>query len=202
MVFRPVRFSPAFGRVLTVVVAAVGLAALGGFVATGDLDGLLRHGPLPLLLITLVWAMFWAPELRVEEHEVTVRNVLRTVHVPWNAIERIDTKFSLTLYTPQGKIDVWAAPAPSRYAVPTMTEHDARRVAESARAAGGSIRPGDALSTSSGAAAHVIRLHWEQLRDEGVLDAAPPHAVRVQWHYGTVAGIAVFAAASVAGLVL
>jgi hypothetical protein len=202
MVFRPVRFSPAFGRVLTVVVAAVGLAALGGFLATGDIDGLVRYGALPLLLIALVWAMFWAPELRVEEHEVTVRNVLRTHHIPWNAIQRIDTKFSLTLYTPEGKVDVWAAPAPSRYAVPTMTEHDTRRVAESARAAGGSIRPGDSLASSSGAAAHVIRLHWEQLRDEGVLDAAPPHAVRVQWHTATIALLALLTAASVAGLVL
>jgi hypothetical protein len=200
MVFRPARFSPAFGRVLTVVVGGVGLAALGGFLATGDLDGLLRYGALPLTLIVLVWAMFWAPELRVEEHEVTVKNVLRTVHIPWNAIQRIDTKFALTLYTPEGKIDVWAAPAPSRYAVPNLTEHDARRVSESARAAGGSIRPGDSLTSASGAAAHVLRLHWEQLRDDGELDAAPPHPVRVQWHYATAAVVAVLAAVSLVGL--
>src|SRR5215217_2659037 len=136
MVFRSTRFSPGFGRVLTVLVAAVGLAALAGFVLTGDLVGLLRYGALALLLIAVVWAMFWMPELRVEEHEVTVRNVLRTVHIPWNAIERIDTKFALTLYTAEGKVDVWAAPAPSRYAVRTMTESESRRVAESARAAG------------------------------------------------------------------
>jgi Bacterial PH domain len=201
MVFRPVRFKPAFGRVLTVVVTAVALAALAGFVVTGDSDGLLRYGALPLLLIAVVWAMFWAPELRIEEHEVTVRNVLRTFHIPWNAIQRIDTKFSLELYTPEGKIDVWAAPAPSRIAVPTMSKPDAR-VAESARAAGGSIRPGDSLASSSGAAAHVIRLHWEQLRDDGVLDAAPAHKVRVQWHIATIAVLAVLTAASVAGIVL
>ena len=202
MVFRPARFQPAFGRVLTVVVTAVALAALGGFVATGDIDGLMRYGALPLLLIATVWALFWAPELRIEEHAVTVRNVLRTHHVPWNAIERIDTKFALTLYTAEGKIDVWAAPAPSRHAATTMTQHDARRVAESARAAAGSIRPGDSLSSASGAAAHVIRLHWERLRDEGVLDAAPPHPVRVQWHYGTAAVLAVLAAVAVASLLL
>jgi hypothetical protein len=202
MVFRSARFQPAFGRVLTIVVAAVALAALGGFVVTGDFDGLRRFGTLPLLLFALVWALFWAPELRVEEHEVTVRNVLRTHHVPWNAIQRIDTKYSLTLYTHDGKIDVWAAPAPSRYAVPSMTEQDARRVAESARAAGGSIRPGDSLTSASGAAAHVIRLHWEQLRDDGVLDAAPPHAVRVQWHAVTASVLAVLTTVSVAGLVL
>jgi hypothetical protein len=83
-----------------------------------------------------------------------------------------------------------------------MTESDARRVAESARAAGGSIRPGDSLSSSSGAAAHVIRLRWEELRDEGLFDAAPPHAIRVQWHYGTATLLAVLTAASIAGLLL
>ncbi|MFC0682260.1 PH domain-containing protein [Lysobacter korlensis] len=202
MVFRPARFQPSFGRVLTVVVSAVAIAALGGFLLTGDVDGLLRYGALPLLLIAVVWALFWAPELRVEEHAVTVRNVLRTHFVPWNAIQRIDTRFSLTLYTADGKIDVWAAPAPSRYTVPSMTEHDARRVAESARAAGGSIRPGDSLTSASGAAAHVIRLHWELLRDEGALDAAPPHPVRVQWHYGTAALLAVLTAAAISGLLL
>jgi hypothetical protein len=202
MVFRPAQFKPAFGRVLTVVVSLVALTGLAGFVVSGDWSGLLRFGALPLLLIAGVWALFWAPELRVEEHAVTVRNVFRTFSVPWTAIERIDTKYALTLYTPGRKIDVWAAPAPSRYAVTGMSREDARRVAESARGAGASIRPGDALTSASGAAAHVLRLHWEQLRDEGVLDAAPPRAIRVDWHVGTVAVLAVLALASFAGLSL
>ena len=202
MVFRPAQFKPAFGRVLTVVVSLVALAGLAGFVVAGDWDGLVRFGALPPLLIVVVWALFWAPELRIEEHAVTVRNVLRTFSVPWSAIERIDTKYALTLYTPGRKIDVWAAPAPSRYAATAMSREDARRVAESARGAGASIRPGDALTSASGAAAHVLRLHWEQLRDEGVLDAAPPHALRTDWHVGTIALLAALALAGLAGLVL
>ena len=202
MVFRPAQFKPAFGRVLTVAVSVVALAALAGFLLSGDWTGLVRFGALPVLLIAVVWALFWAPELRVEEHAVTVRNVLRTFSVPWNAIERIDTKYALTLYTPGRKIDVWAAPAPSRYATTTMSREDARRVAESARAAGASIRPGDALTSASGAAAHVIRLQWEKLRDDGVLDAAPPHAIRVDWHVGTIAVLAALTLASLAGLLL
>lgn len=200
--FRPATFKPAFGRVLTVVVSIVALSALIGFVVSGDWSGLVRFGALPVLLIALVWALFWAPELRVEEHAVTVRNVLRTFSVPWTAIERIDTKYALTLSTPGRRIDVWAAPAPSRYAATSIPREDARRVAESARGAGASIRPGDALTSASGAAAHVIRLHWETLRDDGVLDAAPPHAVRIDWHVRTIAVLAVLALASLAGLLL
>jgi hypothetical protein len=202
MVFRPARFQPAFGRVLTLAVAAGAIAALIGFVVAGDWEGLARYGTLPLFLIALVWALFWAPELRVEEHAVTVRNVLRTHHVPWVTIQRIDTKYALTLFTPQRKIDVWAAPAPSRYAVASMTEQDTRRVAESARAAERSIRPGDSLSSASGAAAHVVRLHWEQLRDDGAFDAAPSHGIRSEWHVGTAALLGALAALCVAGLLL
>lgn len=200
--FRPAVFKPAFGRVLTVIVSLIAASALGGFVVSGDWGGLVRYGAPPLLVGVLVWALFWAPELRVEEHAVTVRNVFRTYWVPWSAIERIDTKYSLTLYTPGRKIDVWAAPAPGRYSARNVSEHDARRVAESARGAGSSIRPGDALSSASGAAAHVLRLHWEQLRDDGLFDAAPPHAVRAEWNRGTLAVLAVLAAASLAGPLL
>jgi hypothetical protein len=202
MVFRPASFKPAFGRVLTVIITVAAAAALGGFVVTGDWEGLARYGALSLFLTALVWALFWAPELRVEEHAVTVRNVLRTHHIPWSAIQRIDTKYALTLFTPERKIDVWAAPAPSRYAVAGMTEEDTRRVTDSARAAERSIRPGDSLSSASGAAAHVIRLHWEQLRDEGALDAAPPHALRSEWHVGTAVLLGALAALSLAGLLL
>lgn len=202
MVFRPARFRPAFGRVLTLVVTLVALSALGGFAASGDWGGLIRYGALPLLVIVLVWALFWVPELRIEEHAVTVKNVLRTHYVPWSAIERIDTKWALTLYTPGRKIDVWAAPAPSRYAVTGISEHDTRRVAESARAASGSIRPGDSLSSVSGAAAHVLRLHWERLRDDGMLDTTPAHPVRTDWNVGTAAVLALLTVASLAGLLL
>lgn len=202
MVFRPAQFKPAFGRVLTVVVSMVALAGLAGFVVAGDWSGLARFGALPLLLIALVWALFWAPELRVEAHAVTVRNVFRTFSVPWTAIERIDTKYALTLYTRGRKIDVWAAPAPSRFAVTGMSREDAGRVAESARGAGASIRPGDALTSASGAAAHVLRLHWETLRDDGALDAAPAHAIRIDWHVGTISVLAVLAVAGLAGLLL
>jgi Bacterial PH domain len=202
MVFRPTKFKPAFGRVLTVIITVAAAAALVGFVVTGDWDGLRRFGALPLFLIALVWALFWAPELRIEEHAVIVRNVLQTHHIPWSAIQRIDTKYALTLYTAERRIDVWAAPAPSRYSVANLTEEEARRVTESARAAAGSIRPGDALSSASGAAAHVIRLHWEQLRDDGAFDVGAPHTVRSEWHVVTAVVLGVLAALSLAGLLL
>jgi hypothetical protein len=204
VIFKPVSFRPAFGRVLTIVVAVITGVALAGFVVSGDLVGLLRYGWVPLFVFALTWALFWAPKLDVQEHEVTVRNVFRTVHLPWPAIQRIDTKYALTLDTSIGRVPVWAAPAPSRYSVMNVTSEDTKRVAESARAASGSIRPGDALNSASGVAAHSMRLRWQQLRDEGFLDSAviEPGSLRVQWHWGTAALLAVLLVGAVLGTVL
>jgi hypothetical protein len=167
MRFAPTSFRPAFGKVLSVVVVVIAVAGVVGFVATGDWGGLLHFGwGLGLLAVAAV-ALFWLPSLDVAEHEITVRNVFSTVHVPWPAIQRIDTKYALTLYTPLGKVTAWASPAPNRYAGQVSASADARLPGAGL---GGSIRPGDLLSTASGAAAYVIRSHWEQLRDDGHLD--------------------------------
>ena len=200
MRFAPTTFRPLFGRVLSVIVGAVGLVALGGFVVVGDWSGLVRYGWLPVLLVVAVFAMFWLPSVSVAEHAVTVRNVLSTVTVPWPAIQRIDTKFALTLYTSGGKVTAWASPAPNRYAGQVTMTKDARLAS---RESGGAIRPGDLLETASGAVAYVIRRHWEELRDDGLLDAgAEPGSVRRDIHWPIIAVLAALLLATVLGVVL
>ena len=132
----------------------IALGALIGFVVAGDLGGLLRSGWWLVLLAAVTWALYWMPVVDVLEHEVLVRNPLATWHVPWPAIERIDTKWALTLYTPRGIIEAWAAPSSGRFTVFTVGPEDTR-VTETARLAG-SIRPGDTLSSESGAARRAI----------------------------------------------
>ena len=199
MRFRPARFSPAFGRVLTIAMTIIALAALVGFGAAGDFAGLLRYGWWLVLLAALAWALYWRPAVDVQEHEVTVRSPLSTWHVPWPAIQRIDTKWALTLYTPRGRIEAWAAPASGRYTVFSLGPDDTR-VSESARLAG-SIRPGDSLSSESGAAANHIRRHWEELRDDGLLDGPiAPGTLRREYNPRTIALLAVLVIAGVIGL--
>lgn len=201
MRFQPASFRPAFGRVLTITIAVIALGALIGFVVAGDLAGLLRSGWWLVLLAVLTWALYWMPAVEVLEHEVVVRNPLSTWHVPWPAIERIDTKWALTLYTPRGRIEAWAAPASGRYTIFTLGPEDTR-VSETARLAG-SIRPGDSLSSESGAAANQIRRHWEELRDDGLLDTPlEPGALHRTLHTRTIALLSVLAALSLLGLVL
>lgn len=168
MRFQPASFRPAFGRVLTIVIAVIAVGALAGYLVAGDVLGLLRSGWWLLLMAAVVWALFWMPAVEVLEHAVIIRNPLSTWTVPWPAIQRIDTKWALTLFTERGRIEAWAAPASGRYTVFTLGPDDTK-VSESARVAG-AIRPGDTLSSESGAAANHIRRHWEQLRDDGLLD--------------------------------
>lgn len=201
MRFADTTFQPAFGRVLSIIVVAIAVAGLVGFIVAGDGERLVRYGwGLALLGATAV-ALFWLPSLSVAQHEVTVRNVFSTIHVPWPAIERVDTKYALTLYTPRGKVTAWASPAPNRYAAQVTASSETRLPGA---ALGGSIRPGDLLSTSSGAAAYVIRTHYENLRAEGHLDnpVIDEGAFRRDIHWPVVVVLGLLAVATVLGIVL
>lgn len=170
MRFQQTTFRPLFGRILSVVIAVLGVVAVASSFVAGDPVFALRSLAPIGLIVTLVFAAFWFPSVSVRDVEIEVRNVFSTHHVPWAAIRRIDTKWALALETDRGTVSAWASPAPGRYSILGMTRGDVKGTASSARAAGASIRPGDSLSTASGAIAHVIRTHWEELRDDGLLD--------------------------------
>jgi hypothetical protein len=170
MRFQETTFRPLFGRILSVVIGVLGVTGVVAGFLTSDPFATLRTVAPVALVVVLTFAAFWFPHVSVRKDEIEVGNVFTTSHVPWGAIRRIDTKWSLTLETDQGTVSAWASPAPGRHAMLGMTRGDVRRAASSAHAAGASIRPGDSLSTTSGAIAHVIRTHWEQLRDDDLLD--------------------------------
>lgn len=200
MRFAPTSYRSAFGRVLTVVVALVAAAGLAGFVVTGDWAGMLRYGWGLVLLAVLAVVLFWLPRLSIAEHEVTVRNVFTTFHVPWPAIQRVDTKYALTLDTPDGKVTAWASPAPNRYSAHVGFTREAKLAAE---AGASNPRPGDLLSTQSGAAAFVIRRHVDDLREAGLLDAGVElGTLRRDVHWVTVGVLAALVAATALGIVL
>lgn len=174
MRFQPAVFRPLFGRVLTVIMTVLAAAGLVGFVATGDYAGLVRYGWWLGLMAFGTAVLFWLPRVEAHEEAVVVRNPFVTWELPWQGIQLIDTKWALTLRAGGRRIEAWAAPDGSRW-TPMTVGRDDLRVSESAHVAG-SIRPGDALNTDSGAAANVIRRHWEELRDDGLLRPEAPEA--------------------------
>lgn len=200
MRFAPTSFRPVFGRILSVAMAVLAALGLGGYLVSGDLLGLVRYGWVLLLLAAGAFALFWFPRVDVAEHEVTVVNVFQTVHIPWPAILAIDTRYALTLTTPEGTVTAWASPAPNRYAAFSGTRDDARLAGQ---AAGAHPRPGDLPTTESGSVAFVIRRHWQDLAEQGLLDAGPePGSVRRERHTVTIIVLCALTVATVLGFVL
>lgn len=206
MRFAETSFRSGSSRAIAVITSMVSLSGLAGFIATADFTGLARYGWGLLLAIAIAVALFWFPQVQIAADEVTVRNIFRTFHVPWGAIQRVDTKYSLTLITPHRTISAWATPAPNRYAASAASPKDASIARGGGRSTGGSIRPGDLPTSTSGAAAFLIRRHLEDLHFEYVSDGAPQKAsvpavdVTVETHWKTMVCLALLASVTAVGI--
>jgi hypothetical protein len=154
---------------LTTVAVAVAMAAL-----SVPHPGTLVAVAAPALLLALLgWTAFVNPRVEVSDGGVLMVNVLRTVHVPWPAVESVEGRYGLQLRTAYGVFTAWSATAPA-----------------------GRSRRHDADST----AAQEVRRRWESLRAAGWLDdprLERPRA-RQQWHLATLVCVGVLALASVA----
>jgi hypothetical protein len=163
----PASFRPGFGHWLTgafAVVAAV--TALISLIDSG-FDAIVTLWPWLALLVGGCWAIYWHPEVRVDDDGVTLVNVWHRVEVPWGGLIGIETKWALTLVTPKRRYRAWAAPAPGR-SVMRREQRDTHRLKDAA--IGGEIRPGDLPHTDSGAAANMVRGYWSAVHESGALD--------------------------------
>jgi hypothetical protein len=197
-------FRPIFGQVLAGVVAVLCVAGCVGLVLAGDIENLLRTVPLLLFFTAAAAALFWQPHIVVEDAGITVVNVFRTFFVPWPHVQRIDTRYTVTLCTAQRRISVWAAPSPGIRGAIAIERSDLRNLGDLAYGAGRSVRPGDSVTTASGQVAFVLRQRWEALRDAGHLDSGvvEPDSLRVTIHRVTIVVLAGLLAASMIGLAL
>jgi hypothetical protein len=199
------RIRSQFGPLLAGSVAALCLLAAGVVVAYEGPSTLLTVWPWLGIVGLLAWALYWRPAVFVTDAGVRLVNPLRTIDVPWPALEAIETKWALTLVTAWGRYRAWAAPAPGRSA---MRQHLRQHVSQDRRIPGlpanSSARPSDLPHTDSGAAAMAINEHWKRLRAGGHLDNAVVEHDRppVRWHWELVGGIAVLAAIGALGSML
>jgi len=177
-------YRPTSGPWLAGAVMALAAFGVGSLVVESEVTDLVRYGPMLLLAAAVAWALFWRPSITVSDAGVSLRNVLRTVELPWPAIRRVDTRYALTLETAFGTYTAWAAPTSTRHQAHQASPADLRGLPESTYGAAGSIRPGDLPSTPSGQAAALVRRRWEALRDAGHLDEARLERTRpvVRWH--------------------
>ena len=98
-------------RALGATMVGLSVLMLGSAVMSG-LSTLLDFAA-PMALFGLMgWASFWQPYVEVSDGGVTVANTLRTVQVPWPAIESVDGRYGLRMQTAYGRVTAWAASAP------------------------------------------------------------------------------------------
>ena len=193
---------------------AVGVGVLAA--AAGVLV-LIENGPSALLTVWpwlvlvggVAWAVYWRPAVEVSDGGVRLVNVLRTIDVPWPALQAVETKWALTLETVWGRYRAWAAPAPGRSAM----RRELRQQGSPARAIERRVpgmptatmgRPSDLPHADSGAAAALVNERWRRMRDAGHLDGAIVEQDRVpgRWHWELLAGLAVLVAVGVTGLAI
>jgi len=195
------------GIVLTVVVWAI--------CAAGIVSALVSDaGFAPVVLLSalgwFVWLLFWRPCVVTDTDGVEFRNLVRDVRIPFDAIDDVDTRYTLRVQSGSARYSAWGAPAPGGASTlrssmglrgstrrSTETWRDApRSVRES-----GSARPGDAVGSASGAPATVIRRELER-RERECTRRDPAPVVTVQVRVALVAISAVLLATSVAAIVV
>jgi hypothetical protein len=199
------RIRSQFGPLLAGSVVALCALAAGVVLIEEGASTMLTVWPWLAIASGLAWALYWRPEVCITDAGVRLVNPLRTIEVPWPALEAVDTRWALTLVTAWGRYRAWAAPAPGRSVMRQQLRH---HVSQDRRIPGlpanSSARPSDLPHTDSGAAALAINEHWKRLRAGGHLDHAvlehdhPP----VRWHWELLAGIAVLGALGVLGFIL
>ncbi|WP_160425903.1 PH domain-containing protein, partial [Agromyces seonyuensis] len=136
-----VRYRSRWSRVLVGITIGVCVAGALGLVVSGELQDLWGTLPFLALVSVLAWALYWRPELVVLPHGVRVVNVLRTVEVAWPAITDVDTRFALTIDTVDGRVSVWAAPAPGLRGAGSISRDRVQHLPETAQRAAGAVRP-------------------------------------------------------------
>lgn len=166
-------FRSTYGRVLTVATGAVAVALVVVTAVTGDVVAVVG-ALLPAALVTyLVWMLFWRPAVEVSDGGVQVRNVARTVHVPWTAYEGVETRYSLEVRYAGGTVTAWAAPRSSGTA--RWLRSSRRRTAGQDQVVAGA---------SAEAVADAVTQRHGLLAAAGHLDRAVPGApgARTTWH--------------------
>ncbi|HET7734830.1 MAG TPA: PH domain-containing protein [Nocardioidaceae bacterium] len=152
-----VRLRSTTSRVVGVASMVLAATGVGTLVASQDWDRLVTYGAVLALVALAGWMAFWSAYVEVSDGGVTLRNVLRTVVLPWPSIREVEGRYGLRLRTAYGRYDAWAATAPA-----------------------GRDRLGGAESEASA----VVTRRLEELRRAGHLDdpRLEHDRAQVRWH--------------------
>lgn len=137
-----------------------------------------------LFALALVWALFVRPAVLLGDDGVTIRNIVRDIHIPWAQVTRVDTRWNLKVYVQDRGYTAWAIA--SQVERPRLSS--LRPSAQSGRTE--QHLGADARSSTSEpkVTAAVVARAIESARNDhaeavarGALTAAPDGQVRVTW---------------------
>ena len=185
-------FSPVIA-VMTIGGAVVAATIIG---VTEGLSGALAAAPVLGLVAFGGWAAYARPAVIVDTEAVTLIGVARTVRIPWSRVAAVDTRWALAVHTDEARYTAWAAPAPGRHSVFTVTRSENRHLSREAYLSG-TIRVGDAITSDSGQAAEIVRTAWAAHRAAGESDSGHREQVEVRWHGFTLAVATILVAVAV-----
>jgi hypothetical protein len=183
---------PLGSRILAAVVVVICGVIEASLIAYGHADLALRATPAVLLVAVLVYAAFWAPRVELDPAELRVINPFRSYRISWPAIREIDSRWSLTLHTVQGRVTAWAAPSPGLFSQLPRMRRDAFRVSLGS----------DRESRGAEQARQLIVQQWEAYRDRGVMGAVEGEGMTKHWNLPLLVAVAVLSAAVVLGLTI
>lgn len=97
--------------------SSLGLAGVCAATALFVLGSLARNWadtPQPLFAswvlfgLAVVWSVFVRPAVVIDQDGVTLRNLLRDVHVPWGRLSDVKVRWNLTVYVGERGYSAWA----------------------------------------------------------------------------------------------
>lgn len=162
--------------ILTVLICAAALVSLA---LRGGTRDLLRFAGPVLAVAWVAWFGYWRPRVVLDDEGLIMRNVLRTVHVPWSAVREVHSRYGLRVDTADASYNAWAVAAP---------------------AGRDRLRGGDTEASL------MVRRRLERLRGLGLVAEAGPEASppepRVAWELPALVSAGALALLTLTGVVL
>ena len=105
----------------------------------------------------LIRLVIHRPSLEIGDEGVIINNPLSRIHIGWQDVLEIETRYSLTFHTKSKSYSAWAALAPGRYHHRTVNPYEVKGLIPSSTTL---IRASDSPRTDSGAASYIAKLRW------------------------------------------
>lgn len=182
MTAHPATYRPPLAWLATPAVSTL-TAAMIAWAAFEDPAQTVRHTPTFLLFPLAAWVFYTRPAVVLTETGVTLRNIARTIEIPWASIQSVDTTWGLTIRTSRRPYSAWAATATSQKRAAYRTRSLMQSHPEVAYNAGG-LRPAELQKSPAADAIAHLRRQWEALDDQASRNHIPPEP-KIRWHYGT-----------------